>query len=248
MRSEDHQPGGNCIASYCMRERISGASMKYGLAFLLMAAIPGYYALCFPKASIPLGWAALSFAYVALAYTGIISGAFFKKQNGKIPLWSKILNFPFLAYTVIVWHVYRLISKEHPTDMISEDLIIGRRLLPKEQDADSEIYLDLTAEFDEPQAIREKPSYMCFPFLDANVPKLERLLELLQKLKGKGLYIHCAQGHGRTGLVTLALLLNNGTITSVSEGLEMLQSIRPALNLNRAQVRYLEKSRTEIAG
>lgn len=146
----------------------------------------------------------------------------------------------------MIWHIYRILINENSTDKISDDLVVGRRLLPKEVREEYEGYIDLTAEFDEPRAIRDKSSYICFPILDASVPNIEKLMDLLEKVENKNLYIHCAQGHGRTGLVALALLLRKGIIKDVREGVDYLKSFRPALNLNNYQIEYLEKNKDRI--
>jgi len=143
---------------------------------------------------------ALSFLIVSLSYFGILKNAFYKTKEGKIPLWSKILNLPFLGYTALVWHLYRLASKEPAVNKISNNLTVGRRLLPSEINEDYDHYVDLTAEFDEPKRIREKNSYLSFQILDASIPNIEDLVALLERIEGKNLYLHCAQGHGRTGL------------------------------------------------
>lgn len=220
--------------------------MKYGIAFGIIAFASAFYALQYPAASLALSWASLSFAIVASAYIGILPRAFFKGSNGVIPVWSKLLNLPFLLYTCMIWHIYRLLSNESATNKVSDELVIGRRLLAKEVTEDYDSYVDLTAEFDEPRELREKPSYISFPILDASVPSLKDLISLLDNIENKKLFVHCAQGHGRTGLIALALLLRKGIVQDVSEGVAHLQECRPALNLNRNQIEYLELHREGI--
>lgn len=220
--------------------------MKYGIVFATAAIIAGLHAFENPDTSIFLGWVAISFMIVAIAYLGILPKAFFKASDGIIPLWSKILNLPFLSYTVFVWHIYRLINRENPTNKISDDLVIGRRLLPKEVHDVFDVYIDLTAEFDEPKQIREKASYVCFPILDTHVPDIDDLMILIDKIDNKKVFIHCAQGHGRTGLVALAILMKKGIVDDVGKGVEYLQDFRPALGLSRNQIEYLEKNKNRI--
>lgn len=220
--------------------------MKYGMVFGFFAALSAYYAVLSDHFAFILAWMALSFSIVSLSYFGILKNAFYKTSEGKIPLWSKILNLPFLSYTSIVWHLYRLVSNEPPINRINDTLTVGRRLLASETEQEFDHYIDLTAEFDEPKEIREKNSYLSFPILDSSIPKFEDLIALLERIEGKNLYLHCAQGHGRTGLVALALLLRNKTIQDVDEGLSYLQSFRPALNLSSNQVAYLKQNKNGI--
>lgn len=223
-----------------------GNKMKYGIFFFIIATTAGLYAFQYPNVSVLLGWVTISVMNVAISYFGILPNAFFKRSNGVIPLWSKILNIPFLLNLSAVWHLQRLISRESFTNRVSNNLVIGRRLLPKEIKEEFDRYVDLTAEFDEPKSIREKSSYVCFPILDTSVPKIEDLVNLLCKIENKKLFLHCAKGHGRTGLVAIALLLKNGTIKDVCEGIKFLQRFRPALNLNQYQIKYLERNKERL--
>ena len=219
--------------------------MKYSFLFGIISIITIIYIFQYPNTWIILGWIAVSSIIVSIAYAGILPKAFFKK-NGIIPLWSKLLNFPFLLFSNIIWHLYRIINKEDSSNKISDSLIIGRRLLLTEINFQVTYYIDLTAEFDEPKKIRRQKSYLCFPILDGGVPEIDKLIQLLFQIDNKKVYIHCAQGHGRTGLVTLALLLKNGTINDIDSGILFLQKFRPALNLNLSQIEYLKKHQQNI--
>jgi hypothetical protein len=53
-------------------------------------------------------------------------------------------------------------------------------------------------------------------------------------------FLNCAQGHGRTGLFALAVLLSSGVVRSVDEGMRMLLAVRPAIRLSRDQRRCIE--------
>jgi hypothetical protein len=55
------------------------------------------------------------------------------------------------------------------------------------------------------------------------------------------MFIHSAQGHGRTGMLAVALLLEKGSSDSVEQALNMLQARRPKLRVNSAQRQFLEQ-------
>ena len=82
---------------------------------------------------------------------------------------------------------------------------------------------------------------MSFPILDAGVPAVDELELLLSQVQGGRVYIHCAQGHGRTGLVATALLLRQEKVKTVSEAISLLQKQRPRLKLNQLQEKFLEE-------
>ena len=57
----------------------------------------------------------------------------------------------------------------------------------------------------------------------------------------KPVLIHCAQGHGRTGLVTAAVLIAFGGIQTAGDAIAMIQAVRPGVELNKAQRLILEQ-------
>ena len=101
-------------------------------------------------------------------------------------------------------------------------------------------YVDLTAEFAEPAAIRKSPAYRSFPILDGAAPSPEALRAAVAGLRPGRTFVHCAQGHGRTGLFALAVLLSSGVARSVEDGLRLLRTARPGIRLSRDQRRCIE--------
>ena len=205
----------------------------------------------YPSARWLLIWSALSFGSVALGYACLGTRVFGKGHDGRISLPLKILNFPYLVYTWLVWHLCRLVSREPAFNVIDDDLVIGRRLLAGEALDEFVHYVDLTAEFEEPTPIRKRAGYRCFPILDASVPSYAALRGVVEETSSGRAFVHCAQGHGRTGLFALALLLRRGSVHSVDEGVSILKRLRPAVRLNKEQTafahRYLTKEAQQAA-
>ena len=75
---------------------------------------------------------------------------------------------------------------------VTEQLVVGRRLLPSEFDGEFNNYVDLAAEFWEPAIIRESASYRSFPILDGAAPAPEALREAINTLRPGRTFIHCA--------------------------------------------------------
>lgn len=157
-----------------------------------------------------------------------------------MPLWSWALFLPLLTATIVVWHLIRLISVEAAQTRVTDQLVLGRRLLPSELHEQFENYIDLTAEFTEPRAIRESAMYRNFPVLDGGVPTLEGLASVISDLRPGRTFVHCAQGHGRTALFAAALLLESDGASTVEDALEKLTASRPGMRLNPDQRRCLE--------
>ena len=185
-------------------------------------------------------WPGVNFLILGIAHFKNEPGIFGKHPNGTLPVWSWLIFLPLHLYTNLIWRIACLTSREPAQNTVSTDLVVGRRIFPYEVDGEFANYIDLTAEFPEPAAIRRLPAYQCFPILDAGIPQIEELNNALDRLHPGRTFIHCAQGHGRTGLFALALLLKRGVVQNVDEGLEKLRSNRPGIRLNKLQRQCIE--------
>lgn len=211
------------------------------ILFLMLGGLVGYLAVILGGWYHLLYWVSLSCFVLSAGYAGLGSRVFGKGSDGRIPVWSKIVHLPYMVYAGSVWHVTRLLSCENPTDKVSDELFLGRRLLAKETPQGLSNYVDLTAEFEDPAEIRRTTHYFALPILDAGVPSLGDLHAAITRLKPGVTFVHCAQGHGRTGLFALALLAERQLIRSFDEGMEIIKSARPGITLNKAQEEFIKK-------
>ncbi|MEW6159105.1 MAG: hypothetical protein AB1813_16895 [Verrucomicrobiota bacterium] len=186
-------------------------------------------------------WLGADFLAVGIAHARGAHRIFGKKPDGTLPTWSCFLFLPFLLYTSVVWHLIRIVSSEPAHNHVTEALLVGRRLLPGEIDGAFANYVDLTAEFAEPPQIRGYPGYLSFPILDGSAPHPDALHDILNRIKPGRTYVHCAQGHGRTGLFALALMLKWGAVKTISEGMERLRRVRPGIHLSPSQHKCIEQ-------
>ena len=192
-------------------------------------------------------WFGGDFLALAVAHTRGSHRVFGKRADGTLPLWSWLVFFPLLLYTLLVWHVLRLFSREPAHNFVTEGLVIGRRLLVSEMEGEYVNIVDLTAEFPEPSAIRRSNSYRSFPILDRSAPTPEALHTAVVGLPPGRTFIHCAQGHGRTGLFALAVLLSSGVVRNVEDGLRILSTARPRIRLSRQQHNCIQAYAHHIA-
>jgi len=214
--------------------------MKYPLAFLLIGISVSGLAVYLGGWWHLLHWFTLSGFTLAAGYAGLGARVFAKRADGTIPLPVKVLHFPFLLYTRAVWHLIVLVSRENATDEVTPHLILGRRLRRHERLDGVDHTIDLTAEFEDPKVIRESPGYLAVPVLDGSVPRREDLDAILSKASGGVAYVHCAQGHGRTGTVAVVMLIARGEAASVEAAMERIKKARPGVRLNSAQRRFVE--------
>ena len=188
-------------------------------------------------------WLGCDFLVLGIAYGRGSHRVFGKRADGTLPLWSWFVFLPLLVYITVVWHLMRLFSREPAYNPVTEQLVVGRRLLAFELfelEGEFNNFVDLTPEFSEPSSIRRLPSYRSFPILDGGAPTPEALRAAVAKLRPGRTFIHCRRGHGRSGLFALAVLLSSGTVRSVEDGLRMLSAVRPAIRLSRGQHRCIQ--------
>lgn len=218
--------------------------MKYGIAFTTMAALIAYIAIINGGLAYLLLWSALSFLLVAFAYFGAGPTVFGKQQSGTLQPIRQLVLAPFLLYLSLVWHMVRLISREAPYDRLTESVFIGRRLLSSERPKQFDHVVDLTCEFNEPSAMRST-GYISFPTLDTLHPSIEELrrrVEIIANLDGT-VYIHCAQGHGRTATLAIAYLIHTGHSATLDEAIRYVLDRRPLAHLGRSQRQLLQALR-----
>ncbi|WIG99334.1 tyrosine-protein phosphatase [Myxococcus sp. SDU36] len=211
--------------------------MPYAFAFVMGAALLAFLAKTLQGPGLLLLWPAVSFVLVALAYAGAGPKFLGKLPNGRMQPGAVLALLPYLLLTWGTWHLVRLVSRERPYDMVVPGVVAGRRLLPGELPAGTAVVLDLTAEFIEPEGICGACRYVSLPILDASTlaaGKAAPVLRELATLPGP-FYVHCAQGHGRTGMIAAALLVARGDAPDGREALAMIQRVRPAVRLSTAQ-------------
>jgi hypothetical protein len=208
-------------------------SYKYSLPILGGALVA--YGLIERGWWLVVSWLGVNFMILGVAHAKGWHRILGKRPNGALAWWSWVIYLPLLTYTLGVWHLMRWLSREPRINVVTNDLVVGRRLLSSELEGEFANYVDLTGEFAEPSGVRCSPSYRNFPILDGSAPHPDTLRAAVASLKRGRTFIHCAQGHGRTGLFALAVLLHQGSVKSVEEGLQRLRAVRPGILLNRDQ-------------
>jgi hypothetical protein len=185
-------------------------------------------------------WVGCDLVALAFAHARGVHRLFGKRPDGTLPLWAWLIFLPLLSYMSAVWHLARIFSRKPARSAVTGQLVVGRRLLASELDGGFDNYVDLTAEFAEPSAIRHSPAYRSFPILNDAAPSPEALHVAVRSLRRGRTFIHCGRGYGRTGLFALAVLLTSGVAHSVEDGLRMLTAVRPGIRLNREQRKCIQ--------
>lgn len=189
-------------------------------------------------------WGVISCGIVSAGYALGEPGVLGKRRDGTRAWWSWVLLGPYLVMTEGVWRVQVLVSREEAFSPVNHELILSRRLRSWEIPESVGAICDLTAEMRDPKTLRMRKDYHCFPVLDAGALQpevLKRMVEELRVDEGMRVLIHCANGHGRSGMVGCAWLIASGYAESVEEALKMIQRARPGVRLRSGQRRAVEE-------
>lgn len=210
--------------------------MKYGVLFSTVSALLIATALTRGGWFLFYIWPAVSFAVVASGYFYLGPRVYGKSLDGVISKVNLVILLPYLIYLWSVWYALRLFKRESAFDKLNDKIYIGRRLLGNEFPSHIDHVIDLTCEFSEPMQLRST-NYHSFQVLDGFVPTLSELESWVSeaaKLPGN-IYIHCAEGHGRTGMFAAALLVKIGQFETTEDALSFVYSKRRLVRLGRRQ-------------
>ena len=191
-------------------------------------------------------WFACVFSIVIVAF--ILNRPYiFGKDTitGKINWLRYIVFLPFYFTSHVTWWIVVKRSKEEDYTEIFGKFHIGRYLSTWKGRTlyNTDLLIDMTCEFQEPFSSIGSPTYRCILSMDGNHPvdqnQFELVLEEATQWDGE-VYVHCAQGHERSGAFLIALLIRSGSYNTIDEALEKLVSLRPGCRLQENQRKFLE--------
>ena len=216
--------------------------MMYGILFSIVSILILAIATANGGWYWTLLWPAFSFGVVASGYLYFGPRIFGKEANGRLSLLAQLVLLPYLLLVWSIWHLLRTVKRESAFDSIAKNVLLGRRLLSHELPANVSHVVDLTSEFTESASLRTR-SYFSFPILDGLAPSPTQLITWVNAISilSGTIFIHCAEGHGRSGLFAAALLLRRGLAQTPEEALQFIQSRRPLVRLSRLQHAVLDK-------
>lgn len=220
--------------------------MAYSLSFLTIAVACGILAASVPSFPFRLavGWVGATFVVIAGAYAANAGGVLGKRPTGGRWPWAWFVAGPYLLLTELSYRISRKTTPEPGVVPVSENVYLGRRLLPSEAAAAVAEHrfhavLDLAAEFPAPRPFRALPHYRSVPVLDAAAPSEDQLREtadwVLARVRQGPVYIHCALGHGRSALAAAAYLVAAGIAPTSKSAVGMIKAVRPKARLTEPQ-------------
>lgn len=172
------------------------------------------------------------------------------RKTGDIPLWSKIIFFPFHIPTLLYTHIH--------TRMHQKQVPVASEVLPgwwvggcygHELDKDWGGVIDLTVEFPE-STIHRTNAYLSIPTWDGVPASPEQLEEganfaVAARQLGGDILVHCAHGRGRSTTMMCACLVKAGLYKNWKDAFEQgIKTRRPVCKLNRRMMQALTEWQT----
>ncbi|MFH2203278.1 MAG: hypothetical protein ABIJ96_09210 [Elusimicrobiota bacterium] len=211
-------------------------------AFLSIGALLVYWSLDGGGWKQLMLWPAANCLAVGSAYFGLAGRVFGKRDDGTMRWWIVVLMLPFLLINWATWHAQIFFSRENVLDEIVPGLFLGRRAYERELPEAVTLIIDMTSEFPRLKYAPRR-GYKSLPTLDAFVPEEGAFMELARQAASAegGVFIHCANGHGRSAALAAAVLLLRGVAKDVAEAESMIVAARPACAWHPAQRALLQR-------
>ncbi|MEW6265556.1 MAG: dual specificity protein phosphatase family protein [Thermodesulfobacteriota bacterium] len=229
------------------------SAMKYALPLIALSLLlfrVTIFRSVFDPASIFLLWTAVSFFLMGLGYAWLGPGVLGKKQDGRLGSLNRLLLFPYLLLSWSIWRIRGLTTAEPVAAEIIPGLWLGRRPYQRELPLGIKSVVDLAAEFPADRELVGTTNYISRPLLDgstAGLGEFKKLIDEISRLPGP-VYIHCAQGHGRSAMVMAGVLLSRGLTGTVEDVELLIKRARPKIRLNNKQKSLLRRYLEETAG
>lgn len=228
--------------------------MAWSVAVVALLSLGGALSHPWLPLQFLLGWSALAFGLLSLAYAGAGARLLLKRADGSLA-WPGLLLFaPYHGWSRFTIGLVRLKHRQAYHEIVP-GLYLGRKLRFHEGErlarAGLTHVLDLTAELQECLPFR-RLTYRVLPVLDMTGPSQGQLREAMEfldeALAGGSVYVHCAVGHGRSATVVAAYLLWTGRATTPEEAVRQLKAIRPRVRLSPSQWQSLAAPSTPGGG
>jgi protein-tyrosine phosphatase len=211
--------------------------MWYGFAFFIFGVVLTAQALRLGGWWLLLLWPATSFFVVAAAYVLARPRILGKRADGRLSPPVLVALAPFTGFAWCIARAQHALRRGPVSHEVMPGVWVGRRAGARDLPPEVATVVDLTAEFWEPAEVRDGRKYLCVPTLDARAPDERSFLQALEYVAAADgpVYIHCAQGFGRSAALAAALLVRRGLARDADEAVAMLKAARPGVRLTACQ-------------
>jgi protein-tyrosine phosphatase len=155
-----------------------------------------------------------------------------------------LLHAPYLLLTWLVFHAVATLRGSRDASEIAKGLWLGRRPMLRDVPIGTTLIADMTCEFSAVRGLDEKCQYTSLPTLDNSAPPLSELLAFVRTIAAHDgvVYVHCAQGHGRSALAMACVLMARGIAPDPNAALAIIRKVRPRIRLSRGQMQRLREA------
>ena len=167
---------------------------------------------------------------------------------GTIWLPAVLALLPALLSQWAFWLARHLVSLplvgERPYDAVAEGIYVGRWPIrfPSEFPAHCPNVVDLTAELPARADVIRGRRYACVPALDCTMPLPGALIAAAATVGGwpGGVYVHCANGHGRSACFAALLMVLRGESATWRAAVEQMKTVRPLVSVHGTQAALMD--------
>jgi len=190
------------------------------------------------------------------ALVGPSDAAAWTPDAGTVWLPSVAWLFPALLSQWATWFVRHTVSipvgGERPYDLVAPGIYVGRWPLrfPSEFPRRCPNVVDLTSEFPARADVLAGRRYACVPSLDCTMPEPGPLIAVAAEVatwRGD-VYVHCANGHGRSACFAALLMLQRGDSASWREALAAMKQVRPYVGVHGPQAALMDVVEASMRG
>ncbi len=220
-------------------------NFAFATVFVLLAVLLSVVGIFQPQLAVFMFWPVTCCLLLSAGYGGWVPNVFGKQENGSVRWSSTLVLLPYLAIYRALWHILRSLDSKPVGNRISSGLWVGRRPLADEIPANISLLVDLTSEFATPQYEGFAGKIIRLPILDGAGASPESLTQLVKNIRTHDgeVLIHCAEGHGRSVMVAVAVLLDRKTVRTIPDGVALVRQQRP-----KARLRPPQKASLQILG
>lgn len=220
-----------------LETKVFSKHWRWGLAYLLGAAIVFGVAIAIGGMGLWLCWLAVALLLVAVNYSILGAKGFQKQQDGGYPLATLILYAP---YMIIMWLNSRVWTRNnHHADAVLENVYLGR--IPSRQvlkQYEFKAVIDLCAEL--PICTESIDIYCAIPVLDMTLPSAQVLREAAMAIevanKQGTTLVCCGLGYSRSAAAVVAWLVLTGRVASVDQAIALVRAARPSIVLHQINI------------
>jgi protein-tyrosine phosphatase len=213
-----------------------------GLLFSAAAIIPPFID-GFSFGWIVLLWPALNLLLLGASY--LCNGKWGvwllgkSKSTGVVSLPALVFFFPYLLGMYSFWYLKHMCLGEQVCNQVAAGIWVGRfplNILSNDSRFDNRLthVVDLTCEFPSRRAFHGNiQTYLCAPSLDRLLADPRTLLDCAKKVLNDSdscTYVHCANGHGRSGLFAGMLLVMRGECKDLDAAKIFMRKKRSVIN------------------